>query len=452
MDNVREMCSEVLVCLDGLSVFSGVCSTPVIKSLQELITVVENANSKPRELIKAWASFSHTFVSHNKGRSFFMYWTEVIMMDENPFTLAAERGEIKEHSVLTELAHSDLRRLAIIGDFDIPMLALHITDELWRGGYEDMAQLIEKGVRIIGELKAKNFDLPTEILPYSLLVNQRIEPFVEFIKQNGAGTLGKYNFFYWKREKGLVPALYVDEITLASLSGYEKQREIVINNTKCLLEGKPANNILLYGDRGTGKSATVKAVCNEYKDLGLRLVEVSKQDLSEIPHIMTALGERGLKFVLFIDDLSFERQNDDFMLLKALLEGGIESKPKNVVVYATSNRRHFVRERPEDRPSSAAAAAGDMRMFDTIQEQLSLADRFGVTVVYSAPSQEEFIKIAEFIADKRRFFEDNDSDKKRGQFRENALRWERWFNGRSPRTARQYVDWVEGGAGFPWEA
>jgi predicted AAA+ superfamily ATPase len=162
--------------------------------------------------------------------------------------------------------------------------------------------------------------------------------------------------------------------------------------------------------------------------------------------------------VLFIDDLAFETLDDSFTLLKMLLEGDIEARPANVVVYATSNRRHLVKEQLADRPNTTLATSGDMRAFDTMQEQFSLSDRFGLTVVFTAPTQEEFLSIAEHIAFQRGILspdknsEDARSDESRRVFRENALRWERWFNGRSPRTAVQYVDWLAGGAGFPWES
>jgi predicted AAA+ superfamily ATPase len=238
------------------------------------------------------------------------------------------------------------------------------------------------------------------------------------------------------------------------LSGYEDQRSIVVANTLRFLEGKIANNLLLYGDRGTGKSATVKAVCSEYTGQGLRLIEVRKGNLPELPAILDILSSRALRFIVFIDDLSFESTNDSFTDLKALLEGGVESRPDNVVVYATSNRRHLVKERLSDRPSSAeaanAASTGDIRAFDTMQEHFSLADRFGITVIYTAPNQDEYLRIACFIGQRRGVLGTGEEEQQR--FRDNALRWERWFNGRSPRTAAQYVEWVAGGAGFPWES
>ncbi|MFQ3546890.1 MAG: ATP-binding protein, partial [Termitinemataceae bacterium] len=236
------------------------------------------------------------------------------------------------------------------------------------------------------------------------------------------------------------------------LYGYEAQRSIVFDNTRSFVEGKRANNLLLYGDRGTGKSATVKAVCRAFAERGLKLIEVRKRDLLHFERIAETLAGRGLRFVLFIDDLSFEETDDTFTGLKALLEGGLEQRPENVVLYATSNRRHLVKERFADRPTTTAVAealeSGDVRAFDTMQEQLSLADRFGVTVVFSAPGQDEYLAIAEAIAEQRGLL---GTEQDRTKFRQDALRWERWFNGRSPRTAHQYVEWLAGGERFPWE-
>jgi predicted AAA+ superfamily ATPase len=266
---------------------------------------------------------------------------------------------------------------------------------------------------------------------------------------------------FYAADGKLRPAANCDPVRLGDLSGYAEERQVVVSNTLRFLSGcggegaanlpeaslPRANNILLYGDRGCGKSATVKAVCNEYAERGLRLVELRKTELASLPAVMSMLGGRGLRFILFIDDLSFEAGDSDFMMLKAMLEGGIETTPPNVVIYATSNRRHLVKEPRSERPGSHA----DVRAFDTMQEQLSLADRFGVTVIFSSPSQDEYLRIAEFIA--RRYGAlPEDADAVRLQrFREDAVRWERWFNGRSPRTAAQFVEWLAGGDDFPWD-
>jgi predicted AAA+ superfamily ATPase len=257
---------------------------------------------------------------------------------------------------------------------------------------------------------------------------------------------------YYIADGKLHPAGNSDTVRLADLSGYTEERQLVISNTLRFLSaskngGMAANNILLYGDRGCGKSATVKAVYNEYSGCGLRLVELRKAELASLPAVMNMLAGRGLRFILFIDDLSFEAGDGDFMMLKAMLEGGVETKPSNVVIYATSNRRHLVKEPRSGRPESSS----DVRAFDTMQEQLSLADRFGLTVIFSAPSQDEYLDIAEFLARKHGALPLDADGEKLKNFRENALRWERWFNGRSPRTAAQFVEWLSGGNDFPWE-
>ncbi|MDR3301533.1 MAG: ATP-binding protein [Spirochaetaceae bacterium] len=458
MNMSKTMCDEALSCLLGLSVFSGLRTNPLMKAFEKLLLEAAKNQNEPLNLIKAWADFTSVYIKENQCNSFYMKLLELILSDENTFTLSAERGEFKEKSLLASLTRSDLRRLSIIGDFDIPMLALSIADILWEAGCKDCAKLIEEGVQSLGELKADNETIESGVFPYVMLETQNPASFAAFVRENGAGSLSKHHFFHWKTEAGLLPALNPDTISLGNLSGYEDQRQIVVNNTLRFLEGRGGNNVLLYGDRGTGKSATVKAIAHNFAPRGLRLVEVRKQDIDELPEILGFLSRRGLYFVLFIDDLSFESQNDSFNTTKALLEGGIETKPENVVIYATSNRRHLVKEKSQDRPDGAAAAAsvasGDMRAFDTMQEQLSLADRFGITVVFASPNQNEFLKIAEFLAQERGLLgkkqEKADAERLK-KFRDNALKWERWFNGRSPRTARQYIDWLSGGENFPWE-
>ncbi|MDR2865294.1 MAG: ATP-binding protein [Spirochaetaceae bacterium] len=455
-NNSKAMCEEALACLAGLSIFSALKKKPIVRFFKKILLQVVNDTIDPLKLIQAWAEFTGVFARDNPDKTFYMYWLDLVLADENTFTLCAERGQFDENSLLSSLTRSDLRRLSIIGDFDIPMLALFIADILWKADYRDSAQLIEEGVRSLGELRLYNEKLSINTFPYTVLQTQNIRDFANFLKEHGAGELARHTFFSWKENQGLVPARNPDTITLDDLSDYEEQRRIVVDNTIRFLEGKgEVNNILLYGDRGTGKSATVKAICNSFSSRGLRLVELHKQDMSQLTCILSTLASRGLRFVLFIDDLSFESQNDSYNSLKALLEGGIEAKPGNIVIYATSNRRHLVKEQVQDRPDSTAFAAsiktGDMRAFDTMQEQLSLADRFGLTVIFAMPSQDDYLRIAEFIAERRGLLHKDSPTSNLKHFREGALKWERWFNGRSPRTARQYVDWFSGGGGFPWE-
>ena len=221
--------------------------------------------------------------------------------------------------------------------------------------------------------------------------------------------------------------------------GYEREKGVILENTRALLEGLPAANILLTGDAGTGKSSTIKAVANELAGEGLRILEVRKEQLREIPALLDELTRNPLKFVIFIDDLSFSAQDDNFAALKAILEGSVSAKSDNVVIYATSNRRHLVRERFSDREGD------DVHLSDTIQEIISLSDRFGIRVTFLRPDKEAYLEIVRRLAAE----EGLDVDEE-----ELALEAERFATrrgGRSARGARQFVDRLvrerEAGAG-----
>jgi predicted AAA+ superfamily ATPase len=382
---------------------------------------------------------------------------DLILRDENPFTLQVEQwGASGVDQVLSVFARNDLSRLSRFASIDLPDLASHVTRWLEAAAFVQEAKMVgaEAGVLWTAEAEAEAVQKTGEgsFFARGSDWGNVLPEFAEYIHANGAGLLGQYRSFRWNvSNRGMEPVPNPDPIALADLFGYQDQRSVALSNTLRFLDGKPANNLLLYGDRGTGKSATIKALCNEYAGRGLRLLEVRKENLSELPLIMETLGRRALRFVLFVDDLAFEDMDDSFTALKALLEGGVERRPPNTVIYATSNRRHLVKEQQPD------GGSRDARDFDTMQGQLSLSDRFGLTVVYSSPNQDEYLYRAESIALRRGLLTSADEDpspaaeEKRGLFRENCLRWERWFNGRSPRTAAQYADWVAGGEGFPWE-
>jgi uncharacterized protein len=223
-----------------------------------------------------------------------------------------------------------------------------------------------------------------------------------------------------------------DPVRLEGLIGYEMEREPLLKNTERLLIGLPAHHALLYGLPGTGKSSTVKAVFNEYVYKGLRLVELAKEDLKELPQVLEALRGRGLRFILFVDDLSFEEHEVEYKFLKALLEGSVEEPPENVRLYATSNRRNLIRERFSERDE-----VDDVHARDTMQEKLSLAARFGLRITFPAPDQKRYLKIVLGLVRKRRI------EIPEAELRERALLWEHWHAGRTGRTARQFVDELE---------
>lgn len=250
---------------------------------------------------------------------------------------------------------------------------------------------------------------------------------IENIGKYGYGMYSKY-FMFIVRDGKVTPVKHPDTQKLSELYGYERERNAVISNTLALLEGKPAQNVLLYGDAGTGKSSTVKAVCNEYSDQGLRLIEVTKEQLRDIPRIIDSISKNPLKFILFIDDLSFSSDDDCFGALKATLEGSVSARADNIAIYATSNRRHLVKESFSDRDGD------DIHRNDTIQELISLSARFGLTVNFSKPDKKAYINIVSELAKKNGIdIDENELSVKAEAF---ALRG----SGRSARTAKQFVN------------
>ncbi len=250
----------------------------------------------------------------------------------------------------------------------------------------------------------------------------------ENINKYGYGIYAKYNMFSVDEAGNIVPVRHPDKTELSDLVDYESERTVIIDNTKALLRGKPAANILLTGDAGTGKSSTVKAVANALWNEGLRIVEIRKDQLRSIPNILDELSNNPLKFVLFIDDLSFLKDDDKFNALKAVLEGSVTAKSDNVVIYATSNRRHIIKEKFSDREGD------DIHRNDTMQELVSLSERFGIHVTFSKPNKETFLHIVHHVA------EENGIDMPADELDLLAERFALERCGRSARLARQFID------------
>lgn len=218
---------------------------------------------------------------------------------------------------------------------------------------------------------------------------------VESIETFGYGIFSSYGMFRLSDDHEIEPIISADTISLDSFVGYENERRQILDNTEAFLSGKPAANALLYGDAGTGKSSTVKAVANAFYDKGLRLIEVRKDQLSYLPYVMGKISGNPLHFIIFIDDLSFLQNDDNFSMLKAALEGSASAKAKNAVIYATSNRRHIVKESFSDRESG-----DDLHRNDTVQETLSLSERFGLTVRFEKPNKALYLEIIFELAEK----------------------------------------------------
>ena len=247
------------------------------------------------------------------------------------------------------------------------------------------------------------------------------------IGRYGYGIYAKYRMFYLEGER-IVPVVNPDQTRLSSLIDYQREKQIILDNTIALLEGRPAANILLSGDAGTGKSSTVKAVVNELHQRGLRILEVRKEQLHAIPGILDTLNSNPLKFILFIDDLSFQKGDDNFSALKAILGGWVSARSSNVVIYATSNRRHLVKESFSDREGD------DIHRGDTMQEMISLSERFGIQITFQKPNKATYLGIVRHLAQERGV------EMEQSQLEALAERFALSRGGRSPRAARQFVD------------
>ncbi len=255
--------------------------------------------------------------------------------------------------------------------------------------------------------------------------------FIDRCKKNGSGIFARYRAFsYDESKKSLVPVTNPDRVKLSDLKRYEVQREQIVDNTMCFVNGKPACNTLLYGDRGTGKSSTVKALLNEFPPL--RMIRLDKTQVSSVFELYEKISSVPLYFIIFIDDLCFSEDDDGFFILKQALEGSLSAKPDNVLIYATTNRRHIIKE------TAANRAENYIHKSDAVDDNMSLSERFGLFVTFSVPNKDQFIDIAKKIAADRGI--DTDSEAFEAGIERFALK----RGGRSPRIAKQYVDILEG--------
>ncbi|MDD4160242.1 MAG: ATP-binding protein, partial [Synergistaceae bacterium] len=258
---------------------------------------------------------------------------------------------------------------------------------------------------------------------------------LEFHRKYGSGQYALNKAFRWDGKIGeIIPVTHTEEISLEGLVGYEEQKKMLADNTAAFLEGRPANNVLLYGESGTGKSSTVKALLNRFSPNGLRMVEVYKHQIEDLETIVDIIKGRNYKFVIFMDDLSFEHFEVEYKFLKAFIEGGLEKRPENILIYATSNRRHLMKETWADREDKNE----DMHESETMQERMSLVDRFGLMIRYFSPEQEDYLNIVRALA-LEYAVEVSEEELVMG-----AIQWELKHGGFSGRAARQFVEFIAG--------
>ena len=312
------------------------------------------------------------------------YLTFILMTNENSFTLTAERVGASNGSV-NDFARHDFEIFRQLFNFDFgPLekdLGIHCFTTICN--YKSIPKNEKNYYRTISE-KVQALSKKLE----AAAVGDFFTIITDFYKHYGVGMFGLNRAFHIRNITGEVEFLPInnaDKIVLSDLIGYEIQKKALIDNTEAFLAGKPANNCLLYGDAGTGKSSCVKALINEYYDSGLRMIEIYKYQFKDLSAIISAIKTRNYRFIIYMDDLSFEENEIEYKFLKAVIEGGVESRPDNVLIYATSNRRHLIKETWSDR--NDMEYENDIHRSDTMEEKLSLAARFGVSINFNAPNK-----------------------------------------------------------------
>ena len=413
----------------GLGVLRGVLGSTAARDLLGLLEVLASPRPDPASVADGFGRLWEGLASesgHLLPDAWQSHLARRLLDAENPFSLGAERGGLR--GAVLEQARLDLRTLRMLFDLDAPTLLGMVE-----GTVPGLAGTWVPWVDATPAREGSPRDMVARKLAAAGEWGAMADLLAEHFARHGAGSLGRHRAFRWDGE-GLRAVPNPDPVRLSGLISYEREREPLVENTRRFLAGLPAHHALLYGQPGTGKSSTVKALLNEFAGAGLRLVEVAKEDLGSLPRVLGVLRGRGPRFVLFVDDLSFEEHEVEYKSLKALLEGSVEEPPENVRVYATSNRRNLIRESFSDREDG-----DEVHARDTMQEKQSLSARFGLRVTFPAPNQERYLQIVEGLARERGLQAPEE------RLREEALLWDRWHAGRSGRTARQFVDEFEAG-------
>ncbi len=417
----KHMCSDKLKVL--LELLLKDCSE--IETIEAYYNLVDSLLMEGEKAIYPVGSLWQNFI------------LEQILISDNILTRQAESQE--EVSPLIEnAAKEDLRQLEILYCIDwhkieVKVFGVNLDQSIFASEW-----IMSKPHKVFPKAYHEEKHILKKTMTKSRKWENLLSDMVPFFKKWGTGEIAQYWVFKYNGEclEGINKP---DTIRLKQLIGWDSKRNQIIENTQQFVNGHTANNTLLYGDRGTGKSSTVKGLIYEFGEKGLRLIDVSLKGLVKLPYLLRKLSEKPQRFIIFIDDLSFEEYETQYKELKAVLEGGVEVQPENVLIYATSNRRHLVKEKFSDKDMNYYSIENEeVRVQDSLQEKLSLSDRFGMTVYFTSPAQKEYLEIVRFLAKERGIeMEERLLDRM-------ALQWELMQNSRSGRTAKQFIDHLAG--------
>ncbi len=381
--------------LSSLVIFREILSDPIVKALYDYLDALDKA---PNTACSAYCEFVSKLYEYGQGL-LDTYLQNLVFNNENVYVKLVGEGKTPDGFMKEALDHE----LALLNE-----LAMLSPEELKKPlGFDEFLPAFSSGG---AEIKQSYIDR------------------IKNIGRYGYGIYAQHYMFCLDDNGAIIPVKHPDKTKLSSLVDYERQQKIILDNTIALLEGKNAANILLTGDAGTGKSSTVKAVVNELRESGLRIIEVRKEQLTKIPALLDELAPNPLKFIVFIDDLSFTKSDDSFNALKAVLEGSVSSRSQNTVIYATSNRRHLIKESFSDRDGD------DIHKNDTMQEIISLSLRFGIHITFERPDKNTYLDIVHHLAAEHGVKLDTD------ELDAMAERFALERGGRSARLARQMID------------
>ena len=365
------------------------------------------------------------------------YLAYFLITNENPFSITCEKFGANDGSV-NHFARNDFSAIKNLFEYDFSEIEKSL-------GIDCFTQISNyRAIEKKELMYNKNVSEKVQALSSRMEQARDVEGFftavTEFYRDYGVGMFGLNKAFRIqdRTDSKLVflPINNMDKVMLSDLVGYEIQKKKLVDNTRAFVEGKKANNVLLFGDSGTGKSTSIKAIVNEFYDQGLRMIEIYKHQFKDLSNVIAAVKNRNYKFIIYMDDLSFEEFEIEYKFLKAVIEGGVETKPDNILIYATSNRRHLIRETWSDR--NDVQQDEGMHRSDTMQEKLSLVNRFGVTINYSKPSQKEYFDIVIHLAAKSGIKMSED------ELKAEANKWELSHGGISGRTAQQFIYYLQG--------
>lgn len=427
--------------IPGLVLYRDLGEDSILYKMAEIFKDKDNKKASNEELVsRIYQQIKRILdvaTSYGFNRNLWQdYLAFLLITNENSFTLTCEKVGAGDGTV-NKFAKNDYAIFMKLFNFDFSA----IEKELGIDCFSTITNYtsLPKKEQMYNQNVSEKVRYVSDKISQASNIDEVFEIMTEFYKKYGVGMFGLNKAFRIKHDEGkdleFIPINNTEKVVLDDLVGYEIQKKKLVDNTEAFVNGRKANNVLLFGDSGTGKSTSVKAIINEYYEQGLRMIEIYKHQFKDLSSIISHVKNRNYKFIIYMDDLSFEEFEIEYKYLKAVIEGGLEIKPDNVLIYATSNRRHLIKETWNDRSDMNV----ELHHSDTMQEKMSLVNRFGVTISFSKPSKKEFNNIVTEIA--KRYPQIKLSD---DELVLEANKWELSHGGLSGRTAQQFINYLLG--------